>query len=250
MNHNAFSLIMRLPNLIYEDLSWNDDEFKLLENEIIKIENGFRSEISQNLFGSTTPYKIDLIKNYFHSIAGIYHNYLAVVFDSEEINSIKLVDTFKIFIQNIIDVICLECIKYNIDASSIVDENDLSRGILNLEIFYEAKRNIIVESSMAETKLKSSFTSTEAFEFFKHLNSVFYNKKSDLSKYSCIYVMMTKDKFLDNDLKPDDFKKLIGKTPFNIKISHYLKSLHSLPAKAIRAYEEEKIKFFNSLENQ
>jgi hypothetical protein len=96
--------------------------------------------------------------------------------------------------------------------------------------------------------LKNSFTSNEAFDFFNHLNEEFYKGKSNLTKYSCIYVKMQSDKFIDSDLKPDEFKKLIGKAPYNIKITNYLKGKSALPKKPEQEYESKKIEFFKSLE--
>lgn len=250
MNHSAFSKIIEMPNLIFDNLDWTNADFDNLKQDLNIVENYFRDEISNNLFGSSQLFKNDLIKHYFHSISEIYLNYLFVNFDEDEINSIKLLKIFKDYFQEIIDIVCFECIKYNIDAISIANENLISNSILNLHVFEEAKWNSFLDSSKGETKLKTSFTSIEAFDFFNHLNKEFYKGKSNLTKYSCIYVKMQSDKFIDADLKPDEFKKLIGKSPYNIEINHYLKSLHSLPKKAKQDYENIKIDFFKSLEKQ
>jgi hypothetical protein len=247
MNHSAFSKIIEIPNLIFDGLDWSDDDFNNLNEDLSIIENYFRDEISENLFGSSQLTKYDLIKNYFYSISEIYHNYIFLIFDKEEKDSIKLLEIFKEYFQEIIDIICLECIKYNIDALSIVNENLLSNSILNLHVFEEAKRNSLLEVSMGETKLKNSFTSIEAFQFFNHLNREFYKGKSILTKYSCIFVMMRVDKYIDAELSPNDFKELIGKKPYNIEVKHFLKSLYSLPKKAKKEYEIEKNVFFKSL---
>lgn len=245
MNHTAFSKIIEMPNLIFDGLDWSDDDFNNLNEDLSIIENYFRDEIAENLFGSSRLVKNDLIKNYFHSISEIYQNYFLVVFEEDEINSIKLLKTFKEHFQEIIDIICLECIKYNIDALSIVNENLLSNTILNLQIFEEAKRNSLLDISMGETKLKNSFTSKEAFDFFNHLNKEFYKDKSDHTKYSCIYVKMQADKFIDNDIKPEHFRQLLGKPPYRIIFPHPLKSLHAIPKRARKEYEEKKFLFFS-----
>ncbi len=270
MNHTTFSIIIEMPNLIFERLEWKDDDFNNLEEHLSVCANNFREEISHNLFGLSLLEKNDLIKNYFFSISEIYHNYLSFIFEEEEVgilvkvvdeegeeeeleivetveDKIKLVKIFKEIFQEIIDIICIECIRYNIDALSIVNENLLSNSILNLHVFEEAKRNSLLEVSMGETKLKNSFTSTEAFQFFIHLNREFYKGKSNLTKYSCIFVMMRLDKYIDAELSPNDFKELIGKKPYNIEVKHYLKSLNSLPKRAKKEYEIEKDVFFKSL---
>ncbi len=271
MNHNTFSIIIEMPNLIFERLEWKDDDFNNLEEHLSVCANNFREEISHNLFGLSLLEKNDLIKNYFFSISEIYHNYLSFIFEEEEVgilvkvvneegeeeeleivekveDKIKVVKIFKETFQEIIDIICFECIRYNIDALSIVDENLLSNSILNLQVFDEAKRNSLLEISMAETKLKNSFTSIQAFDFFNYLNKEFYKDKSELTKYSCIYVKMQTDNYIDVDLTPQHFKQLISKPPYNIKITHFLKSLSSLPEKAKQEYESKKIDFFKSLE--
>jgi len=97
---------------------------------------------------------------------------------------------------------------------------------------------------MGETKLKNSFTSKEAFDFFNHLIKEFYKDKSELTKYSCIYVKMQADKFIDNDIKPEHFKQLLSKPPYGITIKHPLKSLNVIPKKASKEYEEKKLLFF------
>lgn len=250
MKHNAFEKIIEMPNLIFDGLDWNEEDFNNLNEDLSIIIKYFRDEISENLFGSSQLTKNDLIKNYFYLISEIYHNYFFVVFDKEEKHSINLLKIFKEYFQEIIDIICLECVKYNIDALSIVDENLISNSILNLHVFKEAKRNSFLETSMGITKLKNSFTSAQAFNFFNHLNNEFYKDKSDLTKYSCIYVKMQADKFIDAELTPQYFKELIGKPPYNIKIPHFLKSLNSLPKKAEQEYESKKAEFFKSLEKQ
>jgi hypothetical protein len=268
MNHTTFSKIIEMPNLIFERLEWKDDDFNNLEEHLSVCTNKFREEISHNLFGLSLLEKNDLIKNYFFSISEIYHNYLSFIFEEEEVgilvkvvdeegeeeeleivetveDKIKLVKIFKEIFQEIIDIICIECIRYNIDALSIVDENLLSNSILNLEVFYEAKKNSLLDSSMGETNLKKSFTSKQAFDFFNHLNKEFYKDKSDLTKYSCIYVKMQADKFIDNDIKPEHFRQLLGKPPYRIIFPHPLKSLHAIPKRARKEYEEKKLLFFS-----
>ncbi len=271
MNHSAFLKITEMPNLIFERLEWKDDDFNNLEEHLFVCTNYFREEISHNLFGISLLEKSDLIKNYFFSISEIYHNYLSVIFEEEEVgilvkvikvvkgkevgeeiveivekveDKIKLVKIFKEIFQEIIDIICLECIRYNIDALSIVDENLLSNSILNLEVVYEAKKNSLLDSSMGETNLKKSFTSKQAFDFFNYLNQEFYKNKSILTKYSCIYTKMKGDKFLDNDIKPEHFKQLLSKPPYRINFTHPLKSLHVIPKIASNEYEEKKLLFF------
>lgn len=260
---------MNLPNLIFERLEWKNNDFNNLDEHLIECANYFREEISKNLFGLSLLEKSDLIKNYFFSISEIYHNYLSVIFEEEELgivikvtneedkvveeleivdvveDEIKLVKIFKEFFQEIIDIICLECIKYNIDALSIVNENLLSNSILNLKVVYEAKKNSFLDSSMGETNLKKSFTSTQAFDFFNYLNQEFYKNKSILTKYSCIYTKMKGDKFLDNDIKPEHFKQLLSKPPYRINFTHPLKSPHATPKKASKEYEDKKLHFFS-----
>jgi hypothetical protein len=268
MNHSAFFKIIEMPNLIFERLEWKDDDFNNLVEHLFVCTKYFREEISHNLFGLSLLEKSDLIKNYFFSISEIHHNYLSVIFEEEEVgilvkvvneegeeeeleivekveDKIKVVKIFKETFQEIIDIICFECIRYNIDALSIVDENLLSNSILNLKVFYEAKKNSLLDSSMGETNLKKSFTSKQAFDFFNYLNQEFYKSKSLLTKYSCIYTKMKGDKFLDNDIKPEHFKQLLGKPPYRIIFPHPLKSLHVIPKRACKEYEEKKLLFFS-----
>lgn len=249
MRHLFFEKIIEIPNLIFEELDWRNEDFENLEKDLHLLEKGFRDEISQNLFGKSELVKKDLIKLYINEISEIYHNYLLAKFEIDESDSIRLVEIFKSFFQDIIDVICLDCVKYSIDLEYIISNSLTSSSILNFDVYNEVLRSSLIKKSKSEEVLRNSFINSEAYDFFVFLHKNFYNK-SELTKYSCIYTKMIADKFLDVSIKPTHFKQLISKSPFNVDFKHSLKANHLIPSSAIKEYEKKKEEFLKSLENR
>ena len=92
-------------------------------------------------------------------------------------------------------------------------------------------------------RLKSEFSSIEAYELFIYVIEKFNSSYSDHNKFSCIYRIMIDEGYINKDLRPEHFKRLIMSEYKKITIKFSLLQKYELSKKIIKHYENLKSDF-------
>lgn len=262
----------------YEFYELNNIISKLDTSQLI-LRNDFDIELENNIFGLNLLEKEDLIRKYFTSLWEILDTVLSVNFEddfdendfdendfdkddpnektlSEQIKKKQKINQLtnlirnirleksKDFFQDIVDIICYKSLQNSIDLIKIAKSNYLIFDKFNLKVYFDEINNSFLKNGTAESNFKLNFSKDIYFEFFIYLNDKFDDKISPHMKHSCIYRMMIQDGFLDNDLKPERYKRLIFKNEYSPEIKFSLNTKSSITKKPIEEYKKLKISFF------
>jgi hypothetical protein len=101
--------LINISGIPFEDIHWDDEEYKKFDVWISDIECSTLVEIEENLFGKTILEKTDVIRRYVNAIGEVNYNILWVNFDDKKdiyaVNHLAL-EKVKYCYQFIIDGIC------------------------------------------------------------------------------------------------------------------------------------------------
>lgn len=245
MKDNILGEVLQLSLDIFH-INWDETQLKILDWEIEDLKNEIFEEIEENLLGKHLILKEDYLVIYITYLSNLQDKILSVNlkdFDFAE-NCDKAQEKIIHFYQEIVDFICHECITHGIDLKKIVDRNHYALDNIDISIFEnefaESKLKSRLSTMDSEKILRDQFSNPEYYDLFNHLVNNFNKKYSDHNKYSCIYRLMIEDGFLSNDLKPERFKQILEKKPFEIKITFFLKTKNDLSKKIKMHYHELK----------
>lgn len=252
MEFKVYNKIIDSTSLIFD---WRyDDSEESIENfreSLMQLENDFREEISENMYNIIGySEKEKLIKKYIIDIAEWKFNllnsdpYNEIEEENDHLAPKRIFFELKILFQTMIDIICEECFKNSIDLIKISLESGYTNGTLNLEYYYD-KLDFIKKSNedYNQKQFEKIFTSLKAYDFHAFLISKI--SLTDLVKYSVIYRLMVIDKYIDETIAPERYKKLLKLSKFNIEIKKSLKSVDAIGKKTKQKYVELKQIFFD-----
>lgn len=246
MNFYNLNILIEISELIFEPEDWGMDELSKLDLTLDTLENKTSEEISNNLFGKNFIEKEDIIKIYLEKIADINYNIFLVNFDDADgdiINKIIL-EKIKETYQFIINFICTTAIRNNIDIIKLIEINKYI-SYLDLRWYKSELKELNLEKGTNKLKLKSIFSSIEAYELFIYIVDNFNSSYSDHNKYSCIYRMMIYDGYISKDFRPEHFKRLIISEYKNIAIDFFLINENALSKKIIKHYQSLKSNYLS-----
>lgn len=252
MEFKVYNKIIDSTSLIFD---WRyDDSEESIENfreSLMQLEIDFREEISENMYNIIGySEKEKLIKKYIIDIAEWKFNllnsdpYNEIEEENDHLAPKRIFFELKILFQTMIDIICEECFKNSIDLIKISLESGYTNGTLNLEYYYD-KLDFIKKSNedYNQKQFEKIFTSLKAYDFHTFLISKI--NLTDLVKYSVIYRLMVIDKYIDETIAPERYKKLLKLSKFNIEIKKSLKSVDAIGKKTKQKYVELKQIFFD-----
>lgn len=252
MNFKNLDTLIYYIEYIFDHHYWNETVHSNLGNELIELENKIEKEIISNLFGKNTIEKEDVIKTYINNIGEInFHVFLTKfdeVVDVDDPTEDRFIfDKLKESYQYIIDIIGHISIRENIDLIKIVDNNPITKGYLNIDIYRNDYNELVIQKGTKQNKFISEFTSKDAYNLFEYLIKNFDKKYSDHNKASCIYRMMINEGLLSNDLKAEKFRSYIKTDAYNTNSDFFLLTEDKLSKKIIKHYQLIKSKYFESL---
>jgi len=246
MNFYNLNILIEILELIFEPEDLSMDELSKLDLTLNVLENKISEEISNNLFGKNFIEKEDLIKIYLEKIADVNYNIFIVNYDDadeDEVNKIIL-EKIKETYQFIINFICTTAIRNNIDIIKLSKVNNYI-SYLDLRLYTNEIKELNLEKGTNKLKLKSEFSSIEAYELFIYIIDNFNSSYSDHNKYSCIYRMMVYDGYISKDFRPEHFKRLIISEYKNIAIDFFLINENALSKKIIKHYQSLKSNYLS-----
>lgn len=239
MKEIYFTLLLNLPLLLFEQMDWDEEEYDAIDDVIYEIEENIIKELEENLIGKTKLLKDDIVRKYFNDIAENNDNILSAIYDEDDYEifpGLLALKKVKELYQFVVDLICEISIKNNIDLIEMVNNNHHLYCRINISNYYNLVESSMlkVESSksnfnnvesnisIVESNLKKCFVNDDAYKLFTYLNDNF-GKFREFNKFSCIYRFMYKDKLIDNEIRPQVFKRYIERF-YNIefKLVFYL----------------------------
>ena len=245
MKDNILDGVLQLSLDIF-NTNWDETQLKILDWEIQDLKKEIQEEIEENLIGKHLIFKEDYVKIYLTNLSNLHDKILSLNIKDFEFaeNCDKAQEKIIHFYQEIVDFICTECLTHGIDLKKIVDNNHYTFNNIDISIFEneiaESKLKSRLSTMDSEKILKDQFSNPEYYAFFNYLVNNFDKKYSDHNKYSCIYRLMIEDEFISNDLRPERFKQILEKKPFEIEITFFLKTKNDLSKKIKMHYYELK----------
>jgi len=110
-------------------------------------------------------------------------------------------------------------------------EKELFWSILNLKAPQEKEQSNKTDDAKIENPYPDVFLNEKAYELFENLHELNKNKTNRLVEYSFIYRKMYKEKLIKETAKPEIFRRLIRKKPFEIDLDYKLKTLDNCSPK-------------------
>jgi hypothetical protein len=245
MNLEKLNILINLPELIFEPEHWDEGKLLKLDFSLDKLESEIFQEIMNNLFGKNFIEKDDIIKLYLEQIADVSYRILSLDFDDadeDEINK-NVLEKIKASYQSVINFICTTSIRNDINIIKISQINKYI-SYLDLTYYFDELKELNLEKGTNKEKLKSEFSSTDSYELFIFIVDYFDKSYSDHNKFSCIYRMMIKDGFIDENLKPEHFRRLII-SEHKATIEFFLLTIDTLSKKIIKHYHSLKSDYLN-----
>lgn len=249
MNFENLNILIEILELIFEPADWDKDELSKLELTLELLESEISDEITNNLFGKNFIEKEDVIKFYLEKIADVNYRIFSADFDDtdddgyNEINK-NVLEKIKETYQFIINFICTTAIRNNIDLIKLSEIN-IYISYLDLSWYDDELKELNLEKGTNKLKLKSEFSSIDAYELFIYIIDNFNISYSDHNKFSCIYRMMIVDGYISKDFRPEHFKRLIISEYKNTDIDFSLTNENALSKKIIKHYQSLKSDYLN-----
>lgn len=250
---------------------WDDETLKFLDWDIEDLEIDFYNQLETELFGKSTDKKNDVINILLSEIIKLKLETLSIRYSDDEKEKYKFCilvqKKLKSLFDDFIIIINQICLINNINLENIVFNNYYAKNSVDISIYldelkhlnpnsfkknsFEEKsnesKNDIKKSSIPVENLKNYFYK-DYYDLFVYLANNFSPNFSNYTKFSCIYRLMIKDKFLSEELKAERFKSLISKPPHEIKdIKFSLNQIDKLSKKVAMEYEKIKNEFFKNI---